>query len=384
MRREEFFPNAPGRFVETIGTTPAFVPDDLPPDVPPTWELAQQLAQATAAVSELSGVARNLSNPHLLIHPFLRREALLSSQIEGTQTSLSALFYFEASESAESDDPDVEEVVNYVRALEQGFAMLPNRALSLALLRDLHYTLMQGVRGHSKTPGAFRTQQNWIGTVGTQLQAARYVPPPPLLMLDALDALENFIQTPSPLPVLIRIALVHYQFEAIHPFEDGNGRIGRLLITLMLCGEGLMPRPLLYLSAFFEKHRQQYIDLLLAVSQQGDWPAWLSFFLQGVTEQAQDGVRRVDRLLHLRKEYEGRFTGSRASLLPIRLLDELFANPVMTAHRAAARLQITPKSAQMNIEKLIAAAILQETTGRQRNRVYAAPEIIHILESPAV
>ena len=342
------------------------------------------LAEATAAVSELAGVARNLPNPHLLINPFLRREALLSSQIEGTQTSLSALFYFEASDSEDASDPDVEEVINYVHALEQGLASLPDRQISLSLMRELHYTLLQGVRGHNKSPGQFRNSQVWIAPPGTPIGKARYVPPSPLQMMDALRGLENYIQRPSPLPALIRIALVHYQFEAIHPFEDGNGRIGRLLITMMLCKENLLPRPLLYLSAYFERNRRQYTDCLLAVSQQCAWIEWISFFLQGVLEQAHDGVRRVDRLLELRKQYEARFPSLRASTLPFRLLDELFLSPVLSATRVAAKLHITPKSAIQNIEKLVAAGILQETTGRQRNRLYAASEIIHILEASEI
>ncbi len=380
MQREDFRNNAPGELILTTQGHLAFVPAPLPPLLPLSWSLVNRITEADRALSELVGIARNLPNPHLLIQPFLRREALLSSQIEGIQTSLSELFFFEASGAGIPPTPDVEEVINYVMALEYGLKSLEDRPVTLSLLRDIHSRLLQGVRGAAKSPGQFRKEQNWIAAPGRPLHEARYVPPPPLQMRDALDAFETFLQDTSDLPALVRVALIHYQFEAIHPFEDGNGRIGRLLITLLLCKEGLLPRPLLYLSAYFEKHRQQYMDGLLAVSQQGAWEEWIRFFLHGVTEQAQDAVRRSDYLLQLWRTYRQRLQESSSSGVALRLVDELFEAPVISMPGLVERLHITPRSAQMNIDRLVKADILKETTGRQRNRIYVAPEILHAVE----
>ncbi len=352
----------------------------MPPIIPLSWSFVNRITEADRALSELVGTARNLPNPHLLTRPFLRREALLSSQIEGTQTSLSELFYFEASGAGTPPTPDVEEVVNYVMALEYGLKSLEYRPVTLSLLRDIHHRLLQGVRGASKSPGQFRKEQNWIAAPGRPLHEARYVPPPPLQMRDALGDFETFLHTESDLPALVRIALIHYQFEAIHPFDDGNGRIGRLLIPLLLCKEGLLPRPLLYLSAFFEKNRQQYRDGLLAVSQHGAWEAWIRFFLQGVIEQSQDAVRRSDHLLRLWRTYRRRLQESSTSGLALKLVDELFEAPVTSVQSVVQKLKITPRSAQMTVDRLVNAAILQETTGRQRNRIYVATEILHDVE----
>ena len=252
--------------------------------------------------------------------------------------------------------------------------------MTLSLLRDIHYRLLQGVRGAAKSPGQFRKEQNWIAAPGGPLHEARYVPPPPLQMRDALEVFETFLYAESDLPTLVRMALIHYQFEAIHPFDDGNGRIGRLLIPLLLCKESLLPRPFLYLSAYFEKNRRQYMDGLPAVSQRGTWEAWIRFFLQGVIEQSQDAVRRSDHLLRLWRTYRQRLQEASSSGLALRLVDELFESPVTSVQGVAQRLNITPRSAQMTVDRLINAEILQENTGRQRNRVYVASEILHAVE----
>ncbi len=242
MRREDFTNDAPGGIIQSTLGYEAFTPHSLPPELPLTWPLVKALSAADRAISELAGVARNLPNPHLLINPFLRREAVLSSRIEGTQASLSDLFVFEASDNSEAAHSDVEEVVNYIHALEYGlFAVRQGRRISLALLKEMHELLLQGVRGQDKSPGQFRTKQNWIAEGSRRLENARFVPPPVTQMYDALGALEGYIQSSSDLPPLIRLALIHYQFETIHPFEDGNGRIGRLLITLLLCARKTTP-----------------------------------------------------------------------------------------------------------------------------------------------
>lgn len=380
MRREEFTEAAAGRLIRTPQGYWAFVPNPLPPALTPSWELAGQLSEADRALSELAGAARTLPNPRLLIDPFIRREAVLSSRIEGTQASLSDLFAFEASGQIAPQSPDVREVANYVRALEHGLSRLEELPISLRLIREMHERLMEGVRGEQMTPGEFRRSQNWIGPPGCTLTHAVFVPPPEAEMKEALYELERHLHQPSPLPPLIRLALIHYQFEAIHPFLDGNGRIGRLLLTVLLCAEGLLPQPLLYLSAFFERHRPEYYRLLLDVSRHGAWSEWILFFLRGVAEQSRDAVKRSTRLLDLWREYRERLQSARSPALLLRLTDELFSYPMLTIARLAERLGVTPRTAQLNVDKLMAAGILIETTGRQRNRVFVAPQIIHLLE----
>jgi Fic family protein len=277
MQPSDFTDNKSGRVIKTPQGYWAFVPNPLPPKLEINWELAGNISEADRALSELAGVARTLPNPHLFIGPFIRREAVLSSRIEGTQAGLSDLFFFEASQSATPQTPDVHEVANYVNALEYGLARLKDLPISLRLIREMHERLMKEVRGETMTPGEFRRSQNWIGPPGCVLIDATFVPPPVDEMTAALGELEKYLHTPSSLPPLVRSALVHYQFEAIHPFLDGNGRIGRLLLTLLLCTERLLPQPLLYLSAFFERNRQDYYRLLLSVSQAGTWTEWNIF-----------------------------------------------------------------------------------------------------------
>jgi Fic family protein len=380
MRQADFGEEAPSRLVLTPQGYLAFIPHPLPPPLALSWELVRDLSEADRALSELAGIARTLPNPHLLINPFMRREAVLSSRIEGTQASLSDLFYFEAAGTPGRPNADVQEVLNYIVALEYGLERLKELPVSLRLLREMHRHLMKGVRGEHLTPGEFRRRQNWIGRPRCDLEEADFVPPPPADIIPALDALEKYLHEPSPLPPLVRLALIHYQFEAIHPFLDGNGRIGRLLITLLLCAEGLRPQPLLYLSAYFERHRQEYYRLLLAVSQSGAWVEWITFFLQGVAEQSRDAVRRSDSLLHLMQEYRARLQSARASALLLQLVDRLFMVPAITVTGAAQHLHVTPRAAQLNIDKLLAAGIVREVTGRARNRLFVATGILEVIE----
>lgn len=248
------------------------------------------------------------------------------------------------------------------------------------MLLDLHLTLTRNVRGRESIPGEFRSHQNWIGPPGVLLGDAVFVPPPVPQMHEALDALERYVHSPSDLPPLIRLALIHYQFEDIHPFLDGNGRIGRLLVSLLLQEWRLLPQPLLYLSAFFERRRAKYYDLLLAVSRAGAWEPWIRFFLVGVAEQAEDALERSNRLLELRETYHRRLQAARASWLPLKLVDDLFVHPALTVATAAQTLKVTRRAAQLNVDKLREAGILREVTGRQRNRVYVAEEIVSLVE----
>ncbi len=359
----------------------AFVPNPLDPIVHFDLPLINALSRADRALSELAGIARTLPNPHLLIRPFMRREAVLSSRIEGTQASLSDLLYFEAANTGAPALPDVREVANYIRALEHGLARLGTLPLSLRLIREMHEQLMEGVRGEHQTPGEFRRSQNWIGPPGCTLMDATYVPPPVEEMERALDLFEKYLHAEPGLPLLVRLALIHYQFEAIHPFLDGNGRIGRLLITLLLCVDGMLPQPLLYLSAYFERHRDEYYHRLMEVSRNGDWNAWILYFLNGVEAQSRDAIERSDALLSLWSSYRHRLQEARASALLLRLVDALFSYPAINTSMAAASLGVTFASAQANIDKLMAADILVEVTGQKRNRVYVAKEIVAAIEN---
>ena len=364
----------------------AFIPNPLPPALEPDWALVSLISEADRALAELAGAARTLPNPHLLIRPFIGREAVLSSRIEGTQASLSDIFLFQGLEEKLPDEKkaDIQEVVNYISALEHGLKLLSKLPLSTRFMRELHKILMHGVRGKDKAPGEFRTVQNWIGPPGCTKKTATYVPPPIPEMKSALNELEKFLHANSELPVLVRLAMVHYQFEAIHPFLDGNGRIGRLLITIMLCAEQLLPQPLLYLSAFFDKHRNDYYDGLLSVSRNGEWNNWISFFLRGVAEQSKDALLRSKSLVDLQQEYRHKLQSSRATGLQLRLLDFLFSTPIIRVNQVAKVLEITVKSAQQNIDKLVNNGILEETTGNKRNRIFIASAILKATETEIV
>lgn len=381
MQPADFTDSKSGRLVNHPRGYWAFVPNPLPPPLELTWELAGEISAADRALSELAGVTRTLPNPHLLIRPFMGREAVLSSRIEGTQASLSDLFYFEASNKPPSEFSDVLEVRNYVRALEHGLKRLDELPVCLRLLKEMHAELMRGVRGDHLTPGEFRTSQNWIGPEGCTLNEAKFVPPPPEDLAEALGELEKFWHAPSPLPLVVRLALVHYQFEAIHPFLDGNGRIGRSLLILLLCAEKVLPQPMLYLSAYFERNRQEYYRLLLAVSREGCWQEWVRFFLRGVAEQARDAINRSEKLLALWQAYRGKLQSARSSALLLKLVDGLFDRPFLSFVKAQKSLGVTFRAAQLNVFKLVEAGILHERgEGRTYGRIFVAHEIMAVLE----
>jgi len=362
----------------------AFVPHPLPPDLPPDAALMRTSADAAYALGELAALGRTLSNPHLLIGPFVRREAVLSSRIEGTQTDLAGLYAYEAGQpplpglAAAPPPDDVREVANYVAALEYGLARLQSLPVSLRLIRELHARLMHGVRGEHATPGEFRRSQNWIGRPGCSLNDAEYVPPPPAEMKAALDAFEKYLHGDDMQPRLVRLAFIHQQFEAIHPFLDGNGRIGRLLISLLLVEWGLLPLPLLYLSAYFERERQAYYDLLWAVNAQGDWRAWVLFFLRGIAEQAQDAGARAKRLQDLQADWRTRVARERAPALTLSLIDGLFRSPMVTIPHVAKSLNVTYHSAQRHVDRLLQAGILILVADQPSGKVFVAREILEI------
>lgn len=384
MQTTDFTKDTPGRLVRSPSGAPAFVPEPLPPNLGWDNNLVAHVSDAQHALGELAGIGRNILNPHLLIRPFLHREAVRSSQIEGTQASLPDLFLFQLDRRVEKRTPDVREVSNYVATLDHGLRLSGTLPLSQRFLRDLHRVLMEGVRGSDRRPGEFRRKQVWIGQPGSNIEDAIYVPPPPGPELAAaLDEFEKYLHRRSDLPPIVRMALVHYQFEAIHPFEDGNGRIGRVLITLMLVMTDVLPMPLLYLSEYFEKHRAEYYARLLGVSQRAQWHEWLLFFLTGVSEQSRNAVAAARRLLALRDEYVERVQAPGASALAPKLVDQLFATPIVNAKMVAEVLAVQRQTAQTHIDRLMELGILRELTGYRRNRVYAAQDIMFVADGRA-
>ncbi len=348
------------------------------------------LAEAERELGRLAGGARRLVNPHLISSPLLHREAILSSRIEGTVATPQDVLILEAADAVvpplESGLENTREVLNYVRALEHGIARLSELPVCVRLICEIHRVLLDGVRGESERPGELRTAQNWIGAPGSAIRDARFVPPPPAEIKDALAALEAYVNAPvagDSLPLLVKLALVHYQFEAIHPFRDGNGRVGRLLIPLILVGAGVMADPLLYMSAYLERRRAEYLDLLFAVSSAGAWDAWIRFFLAGVTASARDSLRQAEGLIELRESYQKRFQSARSSALLLKLVDHLFHKPSVTIADTARVLGVTPASASATIRKLVAAFVLQEATGRRRDQVFIAPAIMRFIAEAA-
>lgn len=382
MDPARFSKDAGGKLVSIGQKQWAFLPSPIPPKLEITWELAERLSDADRALGELAGVGRTIPNPHLLIAPFTRREAVLSSRIEGTQATLTELFSAEASARKEGPSEAVREVGNYVSALEYGLKRLKQLPVSLRLIQELHARLMKGARGESLSPGEFRRAQNFIGPPGCKLENATYVPPPFPQMKEALDRFEKYLhEETKALPPLVRLSLIHYQFEAIHPFWDGNGRIGRLLITLLLCSEALLPQPLLYLSAYFERNRREYYRLLLDISQTGNWTDWVRFFVTGISEESQDAVARSNQLVALRQDYRQKLQAEKFPGHALELMETLFTQPVVTVQAAQQRLKVTARAAQQNVDKLVRAAMLTEVTGKARYRVYVAKKIIQVVEA---
>lgn len=359
----------------------AFVPAPLPPQFDWTPELAAAESAASLLLGRLSGLGGGLLNPHLLIRPFVRREAVLSSRIEGTQATLSELLADEAGVAVERAPDDLREVRNYVVALEEGVASLPKLPLSLRLVRDLHRTLMKDVRGNSANPGEFRRIQNWIGPPGATAATARFVPPPPNEIPACLDAWEKFLHARD-LPPLAQAALLHYQFEAVHPFIDGNGRVGRLLITLFFIDREILPSPLLYLSAFFEASRRDYYDLLTGVSTHGEWTPWIQYFLHGIAHQARDALGRLEKIDALRETWRKRLA-FRQTTKVMKLLDRITGNPFITVKGAATDLGVAFTTAQRTIDVLAEQRILVLQDDARRGRVYVARKLLDILDEPA-
>jgi Fic family protein len=356
------------------------VPAPLPPPLAWNDKLAAALSAADRAIGRLAGEGRRLSNPHFLIRPFVRREAVLSSRIEGTQATLGELLAAEAGAAVDRSPADLREVGNYVAALEHGIERLRTLPLSLRLVRELHAKLMQGVRGNAATPGEFRRSQNWIGPAGCTLAEATYVPPPSDELMACLGAWESFLHDDTR-PPLVHAALAHSQFEAIHPFLDGNGRVGRLLITLLLVEKRVLPAPLLYLSAHFEATREEYYARLLAVTAEGEWEEWLTYFCAGVAQQAEDALGRIQRIDDLLLAWRQQL-GKTASRQPESTIDLFAENPFWSVTKLAQRLGVSFTTAQRAIDRIESAGIIVRTSEAKRNRLYCARAILEILEEP--
>ncbi|GIV08730.1 MAG: cell filamentation protein Fic [Fimbriimonadales bacterium] len=363
----------------------AFIPNPLPPPFQYDAMLINALSEADRALGELAGLGRTLANPYLLARPLIAREAVMSSRIEGTQADLFDLYAYEAALPALPGFAianDTREVYQYVQAMEYGLQRLQELPMSLRLIQEIHRVLLQGVRGGYAAPGEFRTTQNWIGAPGCTLSEARYVPPPPDAMRNCLYSFETYLHQPDEHPPLVRLAWIHYQFEAIHPFIDGNGRTGRLLIVLLMIDWNLLPTPLLYLSEYFERHRGAYYDLLQAVSERGAWREWTRFFLQGVHEQAQKAVRTLRKLqdLHARWKQILATAGIRSAVASV-ALDMLMERPVVTPKDIEKRAGCTAVGARRALQELEQAGIIAVQGTRRPRLVYYAPEVMTILHS---
>lgn len=375
-----FHASAAGKVVKTPGGFSAFVPAPLPPKLDYGQDLVLALSRADAALSELSIAGEQLPNPHLLIAPYLRQEAVLSSRIEGTRTTLSELLMDEVAAAPPERDPnDLREVRNYIEALEYGLARLSELPLSLRFVRELHERLMQGVRGAHMTPGEFRRSQNRIGPPGCTLANATYVPPPVDEMTRALGDWELFLHDRTSLPDLVQCALMHEHFEAIHPFLDGNGRVGRLLITLFLTERGRLTQPLLYLSAYIEAHRSDYYDALLRVRTEGDWESWLLFFLRGVQETAVAAAAQARKIMRIREEYQQLLQDHAKALA---LVDEVLSTPYITVAHAQKVLGVSNPTARTAVSAMVDAGLLAEVGERKWRRLYVARPVLDVLRTP--
>lgn len=376
------FTKPSGKLIKNSDGDLTFIPSPLPPQIEYDRHLVSILSKADKNLGMLAGIGQLLPNPHILISPYIRREAVLSSRIEGTMASLSDLFLYEITKREPSDYMRVREVRNYVFATTISLKALKKGTITLDLMRKAHKSLLYGVRGEERFPGNFREIQNWIGDPSSEIEDAVYVPPPwkevPKLLLD----LESFLRNPpKDMPPLIQCALVHYQFETIHPFLDGNGRIGRLLITLFLDEKKLLPQPLLYLSAYLEENKREYGDRLTAVREESDVDGWLKFFLRGVSIQAEKAIRNVDQIVNLQRKYQEKLRKMKSTTNAIRLVDSLFLNPYTTITNAAQYLRVSFPTGQRAIKMLEEAGILKEFSKRKRNRIYIAKELMRILES---
>ncbi len=355
-----------------------FNPNFLPAKIKFDEPLISILSEASMNLGNLNGLGFLLPNPHIFIMPYLKKEAVWSSRIEGTRTSLSEVFLFEAKDEKEMNF-DLQEVINHINATEYALNKIKTQELNLELILELHKILLKGVRGLQKEPGQIRTTQNWIGKPDSAINDATFVPPEPAKVKALLENLFAYLNAEDNTPPLVKIGIAHYQFEAIHPFRDGNGRIGRLLITFYLCKKNILLLPLLYISGYFEKNRDAYYDLLLDVSKKGAYDEWLKFFLKAVIAQSKDAIERATKLEKYSKECKEKLL-DKSNTNALKLFENLLGNPYITIPNAKKILKKEYPTAKRAIQKLIEAGILKEITGKQRNTIFVAEKIKQILE----
>jgi Fic family protein len=377
-----------GQFAQQATGYSAFVPAALPPTPPINIDagLTRLLSDADWALGRLDGIATVLPNPDLFVSMYIRQEAVLSSQIEGTQSTLEDVLQFEIDSKGQEFPKDIEEVVNYVGAMNYGLARLKTFPLSLHLIREIHSKLLVEVRGSNRTPGEFRTSQNWIGPTGCTLANATFIPPPVHEMQVALDNLEEFLHDNS-LPLLIQCGLAHAQFETIHPFLDGNGRVGRLLITFLLCQKRALGRPLLYLSHYLKQHRTEYYDRLMSIRKDGDWEGWLKFFVRGVHQVSTEAADTAQNILKIREGHRQllneKLAKDKLAAAPYDFifLEYLFEQPIITLRLAEQRLNCVFVTANKVVERFVRLGLLEEMTGFQRNRRFRYSPYLALFES---
>ena len=377
-----------GHYVRQPTGYRAFVPEPLPPTPPLRLEdeLLVLLSSADRALGRLDGASELLPNPDLFVYMYVRREAVLSSQIEGTQASLVDLLQFESERARVQIPEDSAEVANYVRAMNFGLQRLEQLPISLRLIREIHGLLLEDVRGAERTPGEFRTSQNWTGPAGSSLAQATYVPPPPSEMQRALGELESFLHGHDALPTLVKVALVHAQFESIHPFLDGNGRVGRLLVTFLLCEAGILKRPLLYLSYYLRSHRSEYYERLQGVRDHGDWEGWLRFFLEGVRLVSAEATDTARQLIVLRERHRDLLTQSvgRRAGNALKLLESMYVGPVLGVRDAEERTGLSYQKANSLVAAFEELGLLTEITGRKRDRLFIYEPYLDLFPEPTI
>ena len=378
--RESDFTNPSGRFEKNDDGLPTFVPNRLPPDIDYD-PLIGLITEAHRHIGLLEGIGNLLPNPDLLIRPYVMREAVFSSSIEGTEASMLDVFRFGAGKKTDADERKrVREVFNYVETTDYCFDQIGyGKIIDVKLLKHAHKRLLDGVRGQKADPGDIRTAQNWIGRSGCKIRDATYVPPAADLLDNLLSDLVQFIMDKSQdIPILVRCALVHYQFESIHPFGDGNGRIGRLLILLILANRDILSKPLLYLSSYFERYRSEYYERLRDISTKSEWTGWIEFFLRGVIECSKDAIDTTKEFLKLKSDYETRLKDSRASRSSMLLTEYLFSKPVVTIPLASEHLQIGYPPAKNAVMYLVNLGILEQVGPGRRAKTYVAREILDV------
>ena len=359
----------------------AFIPNPIPPNPPIRieGEIQHLLTNANIAIGKMDTMGYLAPNLEHIIAMYVRKEALLSAQIEGTQASLEDIFKYENQIPVKNIN-DVKEVVNYIKALNHGMKRLAEFPMSIRLIKEIHEILLEGARGKEKTPGEFRKSQNWIGSPGSTLATASFVPPPPKEAMDAMGELELFLHKDSELPLLINCALMHYQFETIHPFLDGNGRLGRLLITFYLYWKGALQYPLLYLSYYLKIHRQEYYDRLNLVRERGDYEQWIIFFLKGIIWTCESALQTIKNLLQLQEDHKKRLISKKLSTpYAIALLDYLFEKPHLTINDVADHIKISYQGAKALVDQFVTAEILKEITGKRRDKRYSCWEYLAFL-----